>query len=70
VENHIYLNNLLLLFFLLGPTQPICWAGPQPTCIAGLDSDSPAWSLAWASDHLQKEITPANLRSWAGFRPC
>jgi len=48
-----------IIIFLWAQPGPYGRAGPQPTCVAGLDSASPAWSLAHASDHLQKESSPA-----------
>jgi len=47
---------LLLFFFCWAQLGPYGWAGLQPTCVTGLDESSPAWSLAHASDHLQKKI--------------
>jgi len=63
--------NIFILFFLFyyyyyfcwAQPGPYGWAGPQPTCVAGLDSASPAWSLAHASDHLQKGIPLLGLET-------
>jgi len=40
----------------MGPTRPMWLGWTRPTCVAGLDLASPAWSLAHASDHPQKRI--------------
>jgi hypothetical protein len=47
-ENHRFLKRIFwfFLFFGLGPTRPMWLGWTQPTCVAGLDSASPAWSLA------------------------
>jgi hypothetical protein len=48
-ENHRFLKRIFLNFFeffWLGPTRPMWLGWTQPTCVAGLDSASPAWSLA------------------------
>jgi hypothetical protein len=52
------------LFFFAGP-NPAHMAGldPSQSCVAGLDSASPAWSLAHASDHLQKGIPLLGLET-------
>jgi len=68
----IFLNNffeyffsffLLILLFFWAQPGPCGWAGPQPTCVAGLDLASPAWSLAHASDHPQKRIPLLGLKT-------
>jgi len=50
-------------FFCWAQPSPYGWARPQPPCVAGLDSASPAWSLAHASDHIQKGIPLLGLET-------
>jgi hypothetical protein len=55
---YILLKKFFKFFylFLLGPTRPMWLGWTRPTCVAGLDLASPAWSLAYASDHPKKRI--------------
>jgi hypothetical protein len=65
---NIFFIFYFLLFFIFiffaGP-NPAHMAGldPSQSCVAGLDSASPAWSLAHASDHLQKGIPLLGLET-------
>jgi hypothetical protein len=54
--NIIYLLLLLSLYIIF-------FAGPNLAHMAGLDSASPAWSLAHASDHLQKKFRLLRLET-------